>query len=82
MFRQLEASLETTVELLGEDAVTFVFITPILWAFQWIRCSQLSFLKLTTKHLFYKGLQYPNFQAAHLVAWYAGTSCTGGHQFS
>ena len=40
MFRRLEASLETTVELLGEDAVTFVLITPILWAFHWIRCSQ------------------------------------------
>ena len=28
------------MELLGEDAVTFVLITPILWAFHWIRCSQ------------------------------------------
>ena len=36
-FRRLEASLETTVELLGEDAATFVLMTPILWSLQWIR---------------------------------------------
>ena len=46
LFRQLETSLEATVELLGEDVVTFAFITPILWAFQWIRCSETFFLKL------------------------------------
>ena len=37
MLRRLEDSLETTVELLGEDAVTFVLMTPILWSLQWIR---------------------------------------------
>ena len=37
MFRRLEGSLETTVELLGEEAVTFVLMTPILWSLQWIR---------------------------------------------
>ena len=42
-FRRLEASLETTVELLGEDAVTFVLMTPILWSLQWIRSAKLKF---------------------------------------
>ena len=40
------------MELLGEDAVTFVFITPILWAFQWIRCSKLSFSEGSTIRIF------------------------------
>ena len=40
------------MELLGEDAVTFVFMTPILWAFQWIRCSKLSFSEGSTIRIF------------------------------
>ena len=40
------------MELLGEDAVTFVFITPILWAFQWIRCLKFSFLEGSTIQTF------------------------------
>ena len=34
LLRQLETSLETTVELLSENAVTFVLMTPILWSLQ------------------------------------------------
>ena len=39
------------MELIGEDAATFVFMTPILWAFQWIRCSQTFLLKGFVKGL-------------------------------
>ena len=39
------------MELIGEDAATFVFMTPILWAFQWIRCSQMFLLKGFVKGL-------------------------------
>ena len=37
VFRRLEASLETTVELLGEDPATFVLMTPILCSVLWGR---------------------------------------------
>ena len=39
------------MELIGEDAATFVFMTPILWAFQWIRCLQTFLLKGFVKGL-------------------------------
>ena len=45
IFRQseaLEASQDTTAELLGEDAVTLVLLTPILWSLRRIRLVQIT----------------------------------------
>ena len=36
-FRHLESSVESPVELFGEDAVTFFLVAPFLWSFQEIR---------------------------------------------
>ena len=50
IFRQseaLEASQDTTAELLGEDAVTFVLLTPILWSLQMIRFVQFTLVNIS-----------------------------------
>ena len=50
IFRQseaLEVSQETTAELLGEDAVTLVLLTPILWSLQRIRFVQFTLVNIS-----------------------------------
>ena len=42
--RHLESSVESPVELLGEDAITFFLVAPFLWSFQEIRFAILHLL--------------------------------------
>lgn len=45
-FRHLESSVESPVELFGEDAVTFFLVAPFLWSFQEIRFAILHLLSI------------------------------------